>query len=310
MQCRRRPRVKPAQTSGCIRALASAEGALAHQANCLQTSAGEQCCQDVHTIPGTVLCMAPASAGQHCVPQSACALCLRLPASMPGSAREEGRGSAQAQDWWRTRCLGGRDCGSASSLPRRQQHTGKWDFPILLCLWLACRRHARSASERCLPTTQAMPLSLPGLPWSETCAADFTLHILGTPGGRAAPGQAQCRCRDQPAPWLAISTTCPGPHILLSSLLSLPQRSHKLPIPTGLQNVQHRSLAIPRSLARQVNRPPSRALMASDRGVASDRCCTLVGGLSLPFKGTRPFLASASSPNNLVRDSVMAQEAT
>ena len=107
------------------------------------------------------------------------------------------------------------------------------DFPILLCRWLACRRHARSASERCLLTTQAMPLNLPGLPWPETCAADYTLHILGTPRGRAAPGQAQCRCRDQPARWLAISTTYPKPHILLSSLPSLPQRSRKLPIPTA-----------------------------------------------------------------------------
>jgi hypothetical protein len=36
----------------------------------------------------------------------------------------------------------------------------------------------------------------------------------------------------------------------------------------------------------------------------------LVGGLSLPFKGTRQSLACASRPNDLVRDSVMAQEAT
>ena len=117
---------------------------------------------DVHTISGTVLCVAPASAGQHGIPQTACALCLRLPASMPGSAREEGRGSAQAQDWWRTRCLGGGDCGSASSLPRRQQLTGKWTSPSSCTFWLACRRHVRSASERCLLTTQAHAAQPPG----------------------------------------------------------------------------------------------------------------------------------------------------
>jgi hypothetical protein len=69
------------------------------------------------------------------------------------------------------------------------------------------------------------------------------------------------------APGLLSRLFVPGPTSSYLRFHHFPQRSRKLPIPTGL-----------------------------------------VGERSLPFKGTRQSLASASRPHNLVRDSVMAQD--